>query len=80
VTPEQRLAIAADAIDAWGSAVRRDWSDFDGRQAREQIISISYFLRDTSDEEYDPLAGIVCRNGRYGPHWAYSEEGDHECE
>jgi hypothetical protein len=75
---EERLTKAAEYLDQWGQAVRHSWADFDGRSAKIELKYISDFMRGRIDD--NPLSGIVCIKGDYGPHWAYFYREDHACE
>ena len=63
---EERLRLTAEAVEDWANAVRMSWFDFDGRQAKSQLLCIVSFARGESDTY--PLVGIVCRKGDH-PHW-----------
>jgi hypothetical protein len=78
LSPQARLITAAAYLEEWATAVRMDWSEFDGREARSQLRSIIEYM--ANDEDYDPLAGIVCRKGTVGPHWyGLPLSDEHEC-
>jgi hypothetical protein len=58
---------AATLLDAWGEAIRGDWSSIDGRACRMELDAISAYLR----EELDTLSfndiGVV--KGKFGYEW-----------
>ena len=65
-----RKEIAAQCLDALGSAYRSNWSNIDGRQTRTELESVASLLRKKVDftfEEYIARHGIV--KTEYGFQW-----------
>lgn len=61
---KDRIEHAANILDAWGQAIRNDWSSIDGRSCRAQLWEISAYLRGERDTlTYADVD--VCPNG----HW-----------
>ncbi|KKK67580.1 hypothetical protein LCGC14_2952660 [marine sediment metagenome] len=72
-----RLSIAAEVLDAWGEAIRGDWSDIDGRSCRAQLDEVSAYLRGVRAEL--TLSDVnVCDEGDGSPHWL-GNGWDHAC-
>ena len=65
-----RKEIAAQCLDALGSAYRSNWADIDGRQTRTELERIGSLLRKKVDftfDEYLDRFGIV--KTKYGFQW-----------
>ena len=65
-----RKEIAAQCLDALGSAYRSNWSDIDGRQTRAELEQVASLLRkDVSFtlEEFLTRRGVV--ETKYGFQW-----------
>jgi hypothetical protein len=43
-----KAEFVAECLDALGAAYRNDWSDFDGRQLRGELGTLSSYLRGSS--------------------------------
>ena len=74
---KERAAIAAKVLDAWGSAIRGNWGDIDGRSCQSELWLISAFLEGRRDT-LTPADVGVCVEGDYSPHWMGDGMG-HTC-
>ena len=65
---------AAAVLEAWGSAIRGDWSEIDGRSCKAQLAEISAYLRGETDVLTAGLVGVCYCDQGYSdteatPHW-----------
>ena len=71
---------AADVLDAWGTAIRMNWGDIDGRSCKRQLQEISAYLRGERDSLALEDVGVCVDGERRTPHWSGDGEwyGYHE--
>ena len=64
----ERAERAAEVLDAWGEAIRSDWNDIDGRSCKEELATISAYLRGEIETlRFDDVG--VCRCDGPFAHW-----------
>jgi hypothetical protein len=58
MTAEQKLKIVLREMLAYAHGWRHDWSDFDGRTLRDQLVSLAAWAGSAS-EEFDYVKGTI---------------------
>lgn len=70
-------AAVAEALRAYGSAVRGDWSDFDGRSCRDSLNTLADALNSPDEVSYESLCRSVevCPVSRSWPEYCPETSG-----